>query len=140
VTQQLKGPVFPSFHTQETPRPRKQWIAHTGTRARRRNLALVAKQETNMGAGNGQIPAGIPIIGQAATVSNWCVQVVATCNCEAKGVVLVVLGMLGQCPSCHRAFQITKLAFDAQTGQAMISLGLVVPPREAPAVVEGVPS
>lgn len=93
-----------------------------------------------MGAGNGQIPAGIPILGQPATVSNWCVQVVATCNCETKGTVLVVLGMAGQCPSCHRLFQITKLAFDAQTGQAIISLGLIVPPRDESAAVEGAPS
>lgn len=90
--------------------------------------------------GHGQVPGGIPILGQPATVKSWACQVVATCNCEGKEPVLVVLGMLGQCPSCQRLYQITRIAFDAQTGQAMLSLGLVVPPKADPAALPGVPS
>jgi len=34
----LKGPRFPSYDYQQNPGPRKQWIAHTGRKARVRYL------------------------------------------------------------------------------------------------------
>ena len=39
----LKGPRFPSFDNQQTPKPRTQWIHHTGKRARLRNLRHVCR-------------------------------------------------------------------------------------------------
>lgn len=82
---------------------------------------------------NGRLPAGIPIIGQAATVKSWCCQVVAQCNCEAKEPVLLVIGLIGVCPSCQRQFQITQVQFNGQTGQVSISIGLVVTQQDAAA-------
>jgi hypothetical protein len=94
-----------------------------------------------MGAGNGHGPSAFEraaLVGQVVTVKNWSCQVVATCNCEAKEAVLVVLGMLGQCPSCKRLFQITQIGFDGKTGSASIVLGLVVPQADPAAAPQGV--
>jgi hypothetical protein len=47
--------VFPSFQHQQTPTPRRQWLAHQGARARQRHLAQVAKKEQQM-SDNGHDP------------------------------------------------------------------------------------
>jgi hypothetical protein len=88
---------------------------------------------------NGEIRAGVPIIGQPATVKSWCGQVVVTCNCAGHEPVLLIVGVIGQCPACRRAFQITKINFDAATNQVAISVGLVVT-REEGLALQGVPS
>lgn len=104
--------------------------------------AAQRKKERRM-SGNGktmQIPAGIPIIGQPAVVKSWAAQVVVQCNCPAKEPVLMVLGGIGQCPACQRAFTITKIGFDATTGQANVTIGLVVQREAVAAADAGVPS
>jgi hypothetical protein len=93
-------------------------------------------------SGNGktmQFPAGIPIIGQPVTKS-WSAQVVLQCNCPAHEPVPLVLGGVGQCPACQRAFTITTIHFDAATGQAQIGVGVVVPRESATPAEAGVPS
>lgn len=37
----LKGPRFPSFDNQRTPKPHKQWLAHSGRKARIRYLRQI---------------------------------------------------------------------------------------------------
>jgi hypothetical protein len=89
-------------------------------------------------SGNGktmQFPAGLPIIGQPVTKS-WAAQVVVQCNCAAKEPVMLVLGGIGQCPACQRAYTITGIQFDAQAGQAQISVGVVVTREAAAAAAE----
>jgi hypothetical protein len=78
-----------------------------------------------------RFPAGIPIIGQLATVKAWAAQVVVQCNCEDKQPVLLPVGGLGECPSCHRKFGIQTIQFNAQTNQAQISVGLVATREDA---------
>lgn len=39
----FKGPVFPSFRDQQTPKPRKQWLPHSGTREQLQNLRRMCR-------------------------------------------------------------------------------------------------
>lgn len=76
---------------------------------------------------NGTSPfASSMLIGEPATVKNWCAQVSARCNCSDAGEpLLVVLGQFAQCPRCQKAYQILVIAYDATTGQALINLNVL---------------
>jgi hypothetical protein len=84
----------------------------------------------------GRIPIGVPILGQIATVTNWCAQIVGRCNCEGKHPLLVVLGQIGECAGCHRKFTIQQVQFNANTGQCSIELALVMTRDELTALQE----
>ena len=103
----VKGPWFPSFeYARPSTSTRQQWIAHSGTRARGRNLRNVAKKETPMSDGlKAHAAGGVPIVGQAYTFTNGTVPVTGqlTCNCRVPGTVLpVVASAPVTCPQCHK--------------------------------------
>jgi len=121
----FKGPVFPSFLNQQTPAPRRQWVAHCGTRARARGLRQLAKKESTTMSSNGkppipfQAPAGTPLIGQPFSILTVGVpmNMTLTCNCGAadeRPVLVVQMSAFAVCPTCRKQY---SAFFNPQTGQ-----------------------
>lgn len=89
------------------------------------------------GHGNGATPAkiqhdGIPIIGQPFQVKGGFPTVSLQCGCAGRDAVLLVGSSPAQCASCKRAFVIASFAFNAQTGQIQVNIGLVQQQQEQP--------
>lgn len=97
-----------------------------------------------MSGNNGKHPpimmAGspIPIVGQAATLKEFCPTVLIQCNCEAKAPVLIVgAKAVKACQACKRRYTITAIHWDARAGTLALEIGLVpediehAPPRSA---------
>jgi len=128
----LKGPVFPSFLNQQTPAPRRQWVSHTGARARCRNLAQMAKKESSVSSKPIPFPqaAGLPVVGQPFTIVSTYCPITATlrCNCggaEAETTVSIVNSVAAPCPSCHKSY---NLGLNPTDGKIAVHIG--VPPAE----------
>jgi len=119
----------------------RQWIAHTGRKARLRNLrrlmARSQKERERMGSGNGtnknfEIPQGIPIIGQPFELQNGYITALGYCKCGGTKTAVLLPGGPGACPSCQRTWIVTGALFDLRTGQLQITVGLMqAPPASA---------
>lgn len=66
----------------------------------------------------------VPIVGQPFTLKNYFVTVQIVCNCVGKEPVLLAAHTPGQCPACHRVFQLQGLKPDP-TGQLQFVIGIV---------------
>lgn len=68
---------------------------------------------------------GIPIIGQPCQIKGGFPTVSVQCNCAGRDAVLLVGSTPGACASCKRTFIIAGFAFNAQSGQIQVNIGLV---------------
>ena len=103
----LKGPAFPSFSDPQTPAPRRQWVAHTGARARARNLRHLAQQKDQTMSKGLEAATGVPLVGQPFTFANATVPVTGqlTCNCRLPGTAMAVVASAPvTCPHCQKTF------------------------------------
>jgi hypothetical protein len=109
----------------------KQWHAHTGQRARLRNLQ---HEDTRMSANNNRpvafpAPASTPIVGQPFTLLSILIPVSAaiTCNCGQSGdtrintTINIVLSAGATCPACHRVWNV---AFNPTTNKLEFTMAL----------------
>lgn len=66
----------------------------------------------------------IPIIGQPFVIKSFVPMLQIVCNCEAKEPLLLIGNGAGQCPACHRGFQLQGMKADP-SGQVQFIVGLV---------------
>lgn len=84
------------------------------------------------GNGNGKPPipfvpqgSNIPIVGQPFAVKGGFPTVSLQCMCAAREPVLLISNTPGHCPACGRAFVVAAFAFNGQTGQIQVQVGLM---------------
>ena len=70
--------------------------------------------------------AHVPILGQQAEVKAILPIVMIQCKCASHSAILLIGGTIGLCASCGKRFLLKKLAFDAQTGQISVEIGMVL--------------
>lgn len=67
----------------------------------------------------------IPIIGQPFKVKGGFPTVLLQCTCDAKEPVMLIGGQPGACAACGRMFVVASFAFDRQSGQIQVNVGLM---------------